>query len=167
MAFGSLVPDESVSDPEMLANFARNSPYTKLPSGPISTPYNTRLDPVSELAFRGWLIQNNVPFQPDTKVTDYDMRGFYKGLIGGHPMAKQAFDQIDNRMHYSDYWKTPYHETFSGAGGPYSQGSQWAGPVAPQWNAQNQLISPSGKIMFDDKAQRDSASLIGLLRGMR
>lgn len=163
--FGSLAPDNSVDDPEMLANFARNAPYAKAPTGPTAAPYNTQLDPVSELAFRGWLAQNNVPFQPDAPVTDYDMRGFYKGLMSGHHMAKQAVDPTDNRMHYSDFWKTPYHETFSGAGGQFTHGSQWARPVAPQWNAQGQLVSPGGRILFDDKT--DPSSLMGMLRGSR
>jgi hypothetical protein len=47
-------------------------------------------------------------------------------------------------MHYPDYWKTPLHETFSAD-------SQWAGPVAPMWNELDQLISPGGRILFDER----------------
>lgn len=99
-----------------------------------------------ETAFRGWLKKNNVPFNADAPVTDYDMRGFYKGLQSGDPKAASAIDPNDSRLHYPDYWKTPYHETFS-------QESQWATPTAPQWNSLDQLISPGGRIKFDDRTE--------------
>jgi hypothetical protein len=45
--------------------------------------------------------------------------------------------------HYTDYWKTPYHQSFSA-------GSQYAGAVAPQWVNSTQLASPGGRILFDE-----------------
>lgn len=110
-------------------------------------PWNTPLPPAEEQLFRRWLQGNNVPFDPDARVSDYDMRGFWQGLHQGHPRAISAIDPNDRRMHYPDYWKTPLHETFSAD-------SQWALPTAPKWNEQDQLITPGGRIQFDDRARR-------------
>jgi hypothetical protein len=121
-----------------------NAPYL---GGTNMRPYNTPLPPAEEMIFRGWVKKNNVPFDPNAGTTDYDMRGFWQGLMQGHPMAKSAVDPNDSRLHYPDYWKTPLHETFS-------QESQWAGPTAPQWNPKDQLIAPSGRILFDDRSEK-------------
>lgn len=122
----------------------RNAPYVK----PGDHIYNTPLDPQAEQSFRAWLQQKQVPFDPNAQVSDYDMRGFYKGLMTGHPAAVSAIDPNDNRLHYPDYWKTPLHETFSNE-------SQWALPHAPFWNEQDQLIEPkTGNVIFDDRAQK-------------
>jgi hypothetical protein len=122
---------------------ARNAPYVNQAN---MRPYNTPLPPIEEGFFRDWLQQNKVPFNADAPVTDYDMRGFWQGLKQGHPRAVSEVDPNDNRMHYPDYWKTPLHETFSNQ-------SQWALPSAPQWNAQDQYVSPGGRILFDDRNQ--------------
>jgi hypothetical protein len=104
------------------------------------------LMPLDEMAFRQWVMDNKVPFNPDAKgPTDYDMRGFWRGLQQGSPMAQTAVNPNDNRMHFTDYWKTPQHQTFSSE-------SQWAGPNASQWINDSQLASPSGRVMFDEKA---------------
>ena len=70
-------------------------------------------------------------------------------------------------MHFPDFWKTPYHESFSAE-------SQWADPAkAPKWNAQDQLVLPDGTVVFDEKkeaAQRmldknaENKKMIDLLR---
>ena len=83
-------------------------------------------------------------FDPEAGVTDYDMRGFWQGLQQRHPRAVSAVDRNDGLTHYPDYWKTPLHETFSSE-------SQWALPTAPMWNAQDQLVAPSGRILYDDR----------------
>jgi hypothetical protein len=119
---------------------ARNAPYVK----PGGGDYNTQLQPLNEMAFRQWIQQNRVPFNPDAQQSDYDMRGFYQGLQQQNPRATSAVNPNDGRMHYPDRWKTPLHETFSAD-------SQWAGPVAPRWNEQDQLIAPSGRIIFDER----------------
>jgi hypothetical protein len=104
--------------------------------------YRTEHTPMEEQLYQAWVAQHNVP----TAGNDYDMRGFYRGLLSGDPRAQSAIDPNDARMHYPDYWKTPYHETFSNE-------SQWATPNAPAWNEQDQLVSPGGRIVFDDKSQ--------------
>lgn len=111
-----------------------------------SANYNTQLDPAQELAFRQWVQRNNVPFNYDASgPTDYDMRGYYQGLQNGNPMASPTeVNPNDNRLHYTDYYKTPLHQTFSA-------GSQWAGPNAPEWINGSQLATPGGRILFDEK----------------
>jgi hypothetical protein len=59
-------------------------------------------------------------------------------------------------MHYPDFWKTPMHETFSNE-------SQWAPVTAPAWNAQDQLVSQGGRVVFDDRAKKDA--IVQLLLG--
>lgn len=107
---------------------------------------NTPLSFVDEMAFRQWLKDKNVPFQPDAGLTDYDMRGFWRGLQQQDPRAVSGINPNDQRMHYSDAWKTPLHRSFSA-------GSQWAPPGAPDWINDYQLVSPGGRVMFDEKAK--------------
>lgn len=124
-------------------NFARNSGYAKKQDS-----YQTKLDPNEEIQFRQWLASNKVPFNPDQPLQDYDMRGFWKALSSGDALAKSAVDPNDKKLHYPDYWKTPYHQTFSNE-------SQWAGEGAPKWNDKDQLVMPDGTVVFDDKAQNN------------
>jgi hypothetical protein len=78
------------------------------------------------------------------------MRGFFRALLSGDPRAASAIDPNDQRMHYPDFWKTPQHETFS-------KESQWALPNSPAWNEQDQLVSPGGRIVFDDRKGNSNA----------
>jgi hypothetical protein len=124
-------------------NFERNKAWLKKGDH----VYNTPLPPDQEQVFQQWVAQNKVPFDPKAQVTDYDMRGFWQALQNKDPKAMTAVDPNDNRLHYPDYWKTPYHETFSNE-------SQWAAPNAPEWNKQDQLVAPDGSVLFDDRAQK-------------
>lgn len=119
---------------------SRNEPYI----APGNHNYNTPLGLLDEFAFRKWVSDNNVPFNPDAGASDYDMRGFWRGLQQQNPHAASSVNSNDGKMHYTDYWKTPMHKTFSAD-------SQWAGPVAPRWNDVDQLISPGGRILFDER----------------
>ncbi len=121
----------------------QNAPYVQ----PGQHNYNTPLAPLDEMAFRQWVGQNNVPFDPNAQASDYDMRGFYQGLQQQNPRATAAVNQNDNMMHYPDYWKTPMHQSFSNE-------SQWATPQAPQWISDSQLAAPNGRILFDEKKPR-------------
>ena len=124
--------------------YTRNLAYTK--SG--DHIYNTPLSAEEEQQFRVWIVQNGVPFNVAAEVTDYDMRGFWKALQAGDQKAKSAVDPNDRRLHYPDYWKTPYHATFSAE-------SKWADQAkAPKWNDQDQLVLPNGQVLFDDRAQK-------------
>jgi hypothetical protein len=119
---------------------ARNAPYVR-PSG---GDYNTPLSQMDEFQFRNWVRDNKVPFNPNAGKTDYDMRGFWRGLMQQNPRAQSAVNPNDNLMHYPDYWKTPLHQSFSAE-------SQWATPTAPQWINDSQLASPGGRILFDER----------------
>lgn len=122
-----------------------------------SSSYNTPLDPGMESFFRQWLVKNKVPFDPEAQQSDYDMRGFYKALQQKNPQAQSAMNANDGRMHYPDYWKTPLHHSFSSE-------SQWAGPSAPSWINDHQLVSPGGRVVFDEKAPQ---GLFDLIRSAR
>ncbi len=120
---------------------ARNQEFVK--PGTSFLNNETQLQPSQEQAFEQWVQQNNVPFDLNNPMPqDYDMRGFYRGLMAGDPRATTGIDPNDQRMHFTDYWKTPYHESFS-------RESKFAGPNAPTWQG-DQLIAPDGRIMFDD-----------------
>jgi len=140
--YGTLMP---VSPADQLKdNYERNKAYLK-PGAPDD--YQTKLSSGDEDKFRGWVKDNSVPFNPDEKgPVDYDMRGYWKGLQDNDPHATSGVNANDGKLHYSDYYKTPYHETFSNE-------SQWADPEkAPKWNDKNQLVTPDGKVIYDEKA---------------
>ena len=78
---------------------------------------------------------------------DYDMRGFFKGLLENSPMARTNIDPNDSKLHFTDYWKTPYHETFS-------RDSKFASPTAPWWTDRGQLVSGTdNSILFNPPQQ--------------
>lgn len=110
--------------------------------------YNTALPPQEEREFQQWVQQNKIPFDPQAPVADYDMRGFYQALKSGDERATTAVNQNDNKTHFPDYWKTPYHKSFSSE-------SQWADPEkAPRWNSKNQLVTPDGKVVYDEREEQ-------------
>lgn len=125
------------------------------PHAVLGVPYQTQLQPTQEQAFLTWLQQNSVPFNPTQQIQDYDMRGFWQALQNQDPRAMAAIDPNDKRMHYPDYWKTPYHETFSNE-------SQWATEGAPKWNERDQLVMPDGTVVFDDRTQNQSDQMGGV-----
>jgi len=136
---------------DLAAIYARNKPFMR----PGASNFTTPLDFGDELAFRQWVASNGVAFDPNQQTPqDYDMRGFWQGLRNQNPLAQSAVDPNDARMHYPDYWKTPYHQTFSNE-------SQWATDMAPRWNTQDQLTAPSGRILFDDRRRRPLSALYG------
>lgn len=135
------VLDESSAE----SNFARNSSYAKAaPNG-----YLTHLSPAEETDFQSWVQEKKVPFDASTHA-DYDMRGFWKGMKAGDPHAQTGVNANDGQLHFSDYYKTPYHKSFSAE-------SQWAGKGAPQWNEKDQLVLPGGEVVFDERSKAQSA----------
>ena len=77
------------------------------------------------------------------------MRGFWQAMQQGDPRAMSAIDPNDQKLHYPDYWKTPLHKTFSNE-------SQWAPANAPKWTEDDKLVTPGGRVVFDDKAKNGS-----------
>ena len=122
--------------------FATNKPYVRSDAKNFNTDLGAK-----EPDFQQWVSTNKVPFDTTDKTPDYDMRGFWQAQQNKDPRAMQAMDPNDQKMHFPDYWKTPYDRTFSSE-------SQWANPAtAPKWNEQDQLVTPDGKVVFDDKKQ--------------
>jgi hypothetical protein len=119
---------------------ARNKAYAKPPP---AGGYLTTLSPKEEDAFQAWVKQNAIPFDA-SPTADYDMRGFWKGLMTGDPRAHTDVNPNDKRLHFSDYWKTPYHKSFSAE-------SQWATDQAPRWNDKDQLVLPNGQVVVDER----------------
>lgn len=132
-------PEEDAWLQGMQSNFARNK------AGAKPGEYSTALSPEEEQQFGSWVSANKVPFNGRDPVQDYDMRGFWKGLQSGDPDAMTAVDPNDQRMHFPDKWKTPYHETFSAD-------SQYATPDAPHWQDNRKLVDKDGKTLYDDIA---------------
>lgn len=129
-----------------------------MPAQPPFLPsqnYDTKLSPLDELMFRDWVQKNGIPFNANALgPTDYDMRGYFRGMQQGNPMARPTeVNPNDNRPHFTDYYKTPLHQTFSSE-------SQWAGPDAPQWVNDHQLASPNGRVVFDERSPQDALSLL-------
>jgi hypothetical protein len=139
-AFMAMLSQPSPSQNQI---YQRNQPYV----APGAGGFNTQLSPLQEMQFRNWVGQNNVPFDASAGVQDYDMRGFWNALQNNDPRAASAVNQNDGKMHFPDYWKTPYHESFSNE-------SQWAGPVAPMWNDKDQLVAPNGRILYDERKKK-------------
>src|SRR6266850_2263287 len=91
----------------------------------IEPNYHTPLSPENEQKFQRWVKDTGVPFD-NSGESDYDMRGFWRGLQQGDPDAKTAVSQFDGKIHFPDTYKTPYHRTFSNE-------SIYASPDAPHW----------------------------------
>lgn len=123
------------------------------------TNYMTSLLPADELRFKQWVLKNNVPFDPSPNA-DYDMRGFWRGLVSGDPRAYQGIDPHDGLMHFSDTWKSPSHPSFSSE-------SKWATPAALMWNEQDQLSDRQGRVRYDASKPPPSTPMLlrDLVRG--
>jgi hypothetical protein len=123
--------------------FKRNSAWAK-PAG--KDGYLTKLSAEDEVKFMDWVKESKAPFDPSAQA-DYDMRGFWLGLVNGDPRARTDVNANDGKLHFTDYWKTPYHESFSAE-------SKWAVPgKAPTWNDLDQLVTPDGIVVFDERAK--------------
>ena len=138
-----LMPEIVPADAGRNELLARNMQYA-VPSPVMQGGYLTKLDPLEEMAFMLWVKEKNVPFDPSPNA-DYDMRGFYKAMKSGDPKASTGMNSNDGQLHFTDFFKTPFHESFSAE-------SRYAKPGAPKWNESDQLVLPSGKIVFDERA---------------
>jgi hypothetical protein len=111
------------------AAYKHNAPFAK------PGPYQTPLSPTQEAAFRHWLAQNKVQFDPNATLTDYDMRGFW---LSGMRSGREPGGQVG----YPDTYKTPYDTTFSGE-------SKYATPNCPfKWVGDNLIDQRNGQLIF-------------------
>lgn len=117
------------------AVFRHNAPFA------TRGPYQTPLSPAEERAFRTWVTQNHVLFNPNDPKSDYDMRGYWKDTKG----APGAF--------YSDRYKTPYDTDFSNE-------SKYATPNSPfRWRDPATLMDTrDGSVIFFDPYHYQSDS---------
>ena len=120
------------------------------PNRPVATapradarpgPYVTQLNPQQEQQFQQWVRDNNIPFRDEAN-SDYDMRGYFlDNVIGGQGQGTRV-SQFDQRPHFPDTYKTPYHRTFSNE-------SRYALPTAPHWEG-DRLIDSQGNVVADE-----------------
>lgn len=96
-----------------------------------SYPYQTNLNPEEAFGFANWVAKNQVPVDL-SQTSDYDMTGFYKD-----PNTQSSVSPIDNKLHFSDKYKTPYHETFSNE-------SIYSEPNDPHW--ENSLLKDNNGV---------------------
>lgn len=113
----------------------KNKLLDELQGQNASLPFQTNLTLPEQLGFAKWAESNQVPVDLSVQ-SDYDMPGFYKALQAGK--ASSGVSPLDNRVHYTDQFKTPQHQTFS-------KESQYAPEDAPHWEG-NALRSPSGDL---------------------
>lgn len=128
---------------QLQQNFAYNQRWAK------AGPYFTKLSPAQETQFRDWIKKNNINFDPNAKITDYDMRGFWLAQQQGKT-PQTAINPYDRKLHFTDEFKTPYDRTFSNQ-------SRYAHKNAPHWQDNRYLISPSGQIIFDQSKDTEDS----------
>ncbi len=108
-------------------------------------PYITSLPDQQEAAFRQWVQENQIPFDPANPNSDYDMRGYWLESLQGSADPRQR-NENDGQLHFTDKWKTPFHRSFSNE-------SVYARQTAPGWANDYQLVDPaSGAVVFDERA---------------
>ena len=94
--------------------------------------------------FQRWVKDTKAEFDPNDPHPDYDMRGFFKKMKEDPKAYHTSVNTNDGKPHYTDEFKTPYHKSFSNQ-------SKWAKKGAPSWNDKDQLVTPSGKVVFDER----------------
>lgn len=128
--------------------------YQNLQPGP--NPFATTLTPEEEQGFANFAKQTrNLPD------VGYDLKGLYKeandknlinDILQGKNTELAGMNPGTQSFHYTDKYKTPFHESFS-------RESQYATPEAPQWlenpNQQGfQLVDKQGNILIDESQQK-------------
>lgn len=123
--------------PAALRSKAAQTFIEPTPTGlPVST---TQFAPELENLYQLWSQNNRVP-----QSRDYDMRGFFMGMLQNDPAATTAVDPSDMQLHFSDKWKLPSHRSFSRES-MYSrspQDPQWVENPAPYVDGTWARVSP-------------------------
>jgi len=80
----------------------------------VDKKYNTKLTATQERQFQHWATENKIRKGDRRLDSDYDMRGFWLGVMREDPRAISGPDPTDEgRIHFTDTWKKPTHKTFS------------------------------------------------------
>lgn len=111
-----------------------NAPFARHVPTINGAQYQTPLSKPVERVFRRWLKTYQIPFAPNAKRVDYDMRGYFlaSGAAPHHP-----------GQHFPDTFKTPYDTTFSGE-------SMYATPNTPfVWVGNTLVDRRSGQVVFN------------------
>ncbi len=147
-----LIKGKSPEDEPSETSYARNKDWAK------PGPYLTKLSPTEESGFQKWVKDNKVNWREGEK--GYDMRGFYRAMQNGEVKMQTNKSGFDNKIHYTDRFKTPYDATFS-------RESQWAKPNAPAWDNKDRLVRPDGQVIVDEgykpkkSSWKEAASSLG------
>lgn len=113
----------------------------ELPRVEQTNTYETHLSSQEEDDFRLWLVHEGIPFNPNDKFPDYDMRGYYI-------TSKKSGGSLEYKGgHFPDTWKTPYHRSFSNE-------SIYAPQDAPHWEG-NKLVDRKGEVVYDEDDPED------------
>jgi len=102
--------------------------------------YVTQLAPQERPAFENWVRKNKVPYDPSPEA-DYDMPGFWKALQMGDKRAASGIAP-DGKLHFTDFFKTPYHKTFS------NESKYSTNKSDPQWR--DNILYQYGNIVADE-----------------
>ena len=140
-----LPPDDQWAQ-DMSATYARNAKYAR-----NHPTYQTRLSSREDMLFRQWLEQNQVPFNPNDPISDYDMRGYWRDIASAGD-NQTAVNENDGRLHFPDTYKTPYHHSFSSE-------SIYAQPNAPSWINDHQLVDENGDVVWDERYMGQSPEI--------
>lgn len=106
--------------------------------------------PAGDIGYSMWSMENQVP-----QSNDYDMQGFYKGLMSMDPAARSAINPNDQQMHFPDKWKLPNHPSFSTESQYYDPAIMpntptWSGGTLPNGGESWALRRPDGEMVMGE-----------------
>jgi len=93
---------------------------------------------IADELYKSWVEKNSVPVS-----NDYDMRGFFEGLLRGDSHAMQGINPNDKQMHFSDFWKLPNHPSFSTESRYYDPKTM---PQTPSWQG-GEIDTPQARAL--------------------
>lgn len=131
LAAAKQTPEFTSEGPKLYSQaYKQNAPFA------VKGPYQTPLAPHEEQEFQQWVSTHNVPFDPNAKHTDYDMRGYWKAT-GGKGWKEGE--------HFPDTFKTPLDTSFSAQ-------SKYATPNNPlEWKGEKLVNTDTGQTVFGPK----------------
>jgi len=117
--------------------------------------YHTKLPPLLEAQYNNYAKSNG--FNPNDPT--YDGRGWFQAYANpkdpNHNLTVMTVNPIDHRPHFTDYWKTPLHPSFS------MQSKYWTPSMGfMQWSPEgndpgsaNPLRGLTGNVLYDESTK--------------